>query len=164
MESIVQLFSNNLINWLLLMGILCYMWAKITPPLFAARKESIEKGLKEAEQARVEGQEFLKIQTERVANAEAEAATILDDAKRVAAQMKADIEAQTNNEERALKERITQQIKSEQQQAITEMRSRAATVAVRLAEASLPGAITDSSKSRLHNQFVEQLESGGVKK
>ncbi|MBX9721337.1 MAG: hypothetical protein K2X81_08085 [Candidatus Obscuribacterales bacterium] len=160
----VELFSNNLINWLLLMAILAFGWMKITPAMFASRKEQIEKALKEAELARIEGQEFLKAQTERVANAEAEAEKILTEAKAAAAQMKADIEAQAAADEKALRERITQQINAEWQQASTEMRSRAATVAVRLAEASLPGAITPSSKTRLHNQFVEQLESGGVKK
>ncbi|MBX9685285.1 MAG: F0F1 ATP synthase subunit B [Candidatus Obscuribacterales bacterium] len=164
MEGIVAIFSNNLINWLLLVFLLAYLWSKVTPAMFAQRKEAIESALKEAERARQEATEFAKQQEERVANAEIEAAKILDEAKKLAAEMKAEIEAQTENEAKAMKERIHQQIKAEQQLAITEMRSRAATVAVRLAEASLPGAITSSSKDRLHNQFVEQLDNGGIKK
>ena len=163
MEQLSALFSNNLINWILLMVILAYMWAKITPGIFAARKERIDAQLNEAEQARREGQEFLKKQEAIIANAEEETKKILEEAKSAAATMAADIKKQSEVEEKSLKERIEQQIKAEQQQAITEMRSRAATVAVRLAEASLPGAITDSAKSRLHNQFVDQLESGGIK-
>ncbi len=159
-----ELFANNLINWLLLVAILIYMWMKITPGLFESRKERIESSLKEAEKARLEGQEFLKAQQARIANAEEETKQILEDAKKLAQTMAEDIKKQTENEEKSLKERISQQIEAEQQLAITEMRSRAATVAVRLAEASLPGAISSSSKSRLHNQFIEQLENGGIKK
>lgn len=155
-----ELFSNNLINWLLLVVILIYMWMRITPAIFAARKEKLEAAMREAEQARIEGEIFQKEQEARIQNAEAEAAKILEDAKKVAADMAADIRKQTETESAALTRRIDEQIEAEKRMAITEMRSRAATVAVRLAEASLPGAITSSAKSRLLNQFVEQLESG----
>lgn len=164
MEGLKQLFENNLINWLLLMGILIYMWMKITPGIFAAREERINASLSEAEKARKESEEFAKQQQAVIANAEDELKKILEDGKQVAATMAAEIRKQTETEEKALRQRIDQQIAAEQQQAITEMRSRAATVALRLAEASLPGAITDSAKGRLLNEFVEQLETGGIKK
>lgn len=159
----LELFSNNLINWLLLVVLLIYMWMKITPAIFASRKDKIETAIKEAEQAKLEAENFRKEQESRVANAEAEASKILDEAKKVAGDMAADIKKQTELETAALAKRIDEQIKAEERMAITEMRSRAATVAVRLAEASLPGAITSSAKSRLLNQFVEQLEGGNVK-
>jgi F-type H+-transporting ATPase subunit b len=159
-----EIFSNNLINWILLVLILGYMWMKITPAMFAERKNKIDGALNEAEKARVEGQEFFKKQEARIANAEEESKSILEDAEKMAAVMKAEIEKQTETETKSLSDRITQQISAEYQQAITEMRSRTATVAVRLAEASLPGAITDSAKSRLLGEFVEQLDNGGLKK
>jgi F-type H+-transporting ATPase subunit b len=155
-----ELFSNNLINWLLLVVILIYMWMRLTPTIFAARKEKIDAAIREAEQARIEGEQFQKEQEARIQNAEAEASKILEDAKRVAADMAADIKKQTELESAALSKRIDEQIEAEKRLAITEMRSRAATVAVRLAEASLPGAITSSAKSRLLNQFVDQLDAG----
>lgn len=164
MEQLFEIFENNLINWLLLVAILVYMWVRLTPAMFAARKDKIEATLQEAEQAHKEGQEFLAQQKTRIENAEAESQKILDEAKRVASEMKAEIAVQTQSEEKYLRERITQQINAEKQQAFTEMKSRAAVVAVRLAEASLPGAITDSAKARLQNQFVEQLENGGGKR
>ncbi|MBX9571647.1 MAG: F0F1 ATP synthase subunit B [Candidatus Obscuribacterales bacterium] len=159
-----ELFSNNLINWLLLVVILIYMWMRLTPPIFAARKEKIDAAMREAEQARLEGEQFQKEQEARIQNAEAEAAKILDEAKKVAADMAADIKKQTETESAALIKRIDEQIEAEKRMAITEMRSRAATVAVRLAEASLPGAITGSAKSRLLNQFIEQLEHSSTSK
>ncbi len=159
-----ELFSNNLINWILLVLILAYMWVKLTPSMFSSREEKINGALKEAEKARLEGQDFFQKQEARIANAEEGSKSILDEAAKMAATMKAEIAAQAEAEAKALSERITQQIKAEQQQAITEMRSRTATVAVRLAEASLPGAITSSSKDRLLTEFVEQLDNGGIKK
>lgn len=161
MEQLKELFDSNLINWILLVAILAYMWARLTPGMFAARKERIESALEEASRAHQEGQEFLEEQKKRIENAEAESQKILDEARKVATEMKVEIAAQTESDAKYLRERITQQINAEKQQAFTEMKSRAAVVAVRLAEASLPGAITDSAKARLHNQFVDQLESGG---
>lgn len=160
MEGLSKIFENNLINWLLLMAFLVYLWMKVTPAMFAGRKDAIETALKEAEQAHKDGQEFLNQQKTRIDNATHESEKILEDARKVASEMKAEIAAQTENDTKSLRERITQQISAEKQQAFTEMKSRAATVAVRLAEASLPGAITSSAKSRLHAQFVEQLETG----
>lgn len=164
MEALTRLFENNLINWILLMCILAYMWMKVTPGIFAARKERIDASLNEAEKARIEGLEFAKKQEAIIANAKIELKKILEDSKQIAATMAAEIKKQTENDVKSLSVRIEQQIANEQHQAITEMRSRAATVALRLAEASLPGAITDSARTRLLSQFVDQLESGGIKK
>jgi ATP synthase F0 subunit b len=162
MEGLFKLFENNLINWLLLVGFLIYLWLKVTPAMFAGRKEQIENALKEAEQAHKEGQEFFNQQKARIENAEHESEKILAEARKVAEEMKAEISAQTKTEIESLSHRIDQQIKAETNQAKTEMRRRAATVAVRLAEASLPGAITSSAKSKLHSQFIGQLESGKI--
>ncbi len=164
MCQIGELFSNNLINWIILILLLIYMWARLTPAMFTARKDKIESALKEAEQARIEGQEFFKKQEARIANAEEESRSILEKATEMAAMMAAEIDAQTEAETKALSQRITQEIASAYQQAIIELRSRTATVAIKLAEASLPAVITDSARTRLLTEFVEQLDNAGVKK
>ncbi|MBY0357125.1 MAG: hypothetical protein K2W82_03915 [Candidatus Obscuribacterales bacterium] len=158
------IFENNLINWLLLVAILIYMWMRITPGLFASRKSRIEQTLAEAAEARKEGQAFLEEQRKKIENAEHEAESILVEAKRVASEMKQQIAEETRKESADLQERITHQIEGERRLAITELRSQAATAAVRLAEATLPGAMTDSARSRLLNEFVEQLNTVGAKK
>lgn len=157
-----ELFSNNLINWLLLVAILIFMWMKLTPPIFAARKEKLEAAMREAEQARLEGEQFQKEQEARVQNAEAEAAKILEDAKKMAADMSAEIRRQTETESAALSKRITDQIQNEKNMAESEIRRRVASVAMKLTSESLQGAITPSAKSKLLNQFVEQLDSSSA--
>lgn len=156
-------FSNNLLNWLLLVILLGYLWARVTPALFDARAERIESSLEEAEKARKEAEKFLSEQQARIADAESEADKILSEAKGVASTMADEIRKQTAAEEASLRHRIKQQIDAEKQMAITEMRGRTATVAVMLAGASLPDAITDSARGRLHQEFVAELENGGIK-
>jgi F-type H+-transporting ATPase subunit b len=164
MEHIAALFSNNLFNCLILVGILVYMWMRLTPSVFEARKARIESAIKEAAQARLEGQEFFKKQEARIASAEAEGKNILADAEKLAQKLKADIEVQTANDARALSERITQQIAGEYQKAIMDLRSRSATAAVKLSEASLSQAVSGEASARLLAEFVEQLDKGGVSK
>lgn len=163
-EGLFALFHNNLINWLLLVAILIYLWMRITPAIFKARKDGIETALLQASESRKEGQAFLEEQRKKIANAEQEAESILVEAKKVASEMKQQIAEQTAKESQDLKHRIEQQIEGERRLAVTEMRSQAATVAVRLAETTLPGAITQSAKSRLLGEFVEQLDTVGSKK
>ncbi len=164
MEAVSKLFENNLINWILLLVFLGWLWSKYTPSMFAARKESIEGALKEAAKARQEGQESLLEQERKIANAEKDAEQILVEARRVAEEMRIQIAADTKNETEHIRKKIEQQVASERKQAITEMRSQAATVAVRLAEAALPGAISDTARKRLLGEFIEQVETIGSKK
>lgn len=158
MDQIVAIFSNNLINCLLLMAFLVFMWMRLTPSMFASRKDKIERALKEAEQARIEGQEFFEKQEARIANAEQEAGNILEEARKLAEAMKAEIAGQSEHEAKALKERISQEINAEYQQALSELRTRAAKVSIQLAQSSLPSALTASANMRLLSDFVEQLD------
>jgi F-type H+-transporting ATPase subunit b len=152
-------FNNNLVNWVILVVVLVYLWNKLMPAVFAERKNKIEIAIEEATLARKEGQEFLQTQQKRIANAEAEAKSILVEAKKVAEQMKVQLTEQTKTEVKELEAKITQQIANERQLAVTELRSQAAIAAVHLAEAALPGAITTSAKNKLLDQFIEQLET-----
>lgn len=160
----MELFANNLINWIVLVILLGILWAKVTPAMFASRKEQIETALREASAARQEGQNFLKEQEVKIANAEKDAEQILVEAKRVASEMRAQIANDTKAEAEEIRKKIEQQIASEKHQAVTEMRSQAATVAVRLAEATLPGAVSDTARKRLLGEFIQQVDTIGAKK
>lgn len=158
------IFENNLINWGLLVVLLVVLWNRVMPAIFASRKDKIETALKDAATSRAEGQTFLLSQQERVANAAREAEQILVEARHVAEQMKAQIAEQSKRDGEELSRKTKQQIETEIQMAKAELRSQAAVVAVRLAEAALPGAITDSTRGKLQADFVKQLDSLGSKK
>ena len=161
MESLNALFESNLINWLLLVAFLVYLWMKFMPGIFKDREDRITTALREAEQARLEGRKFQEEQQTRIANAEKEAENILVEAKQMAERMKTEMSVEMRKDADSLQKKIDQQIATERQMAITELRSQAATVAIRLAEASLPGAITPNVKNGLQDQFIKQLDSIG---
>jgi F-type H+-transporting ATPase subunit b len=157
MEGLKQLFENNLINWLLLVVAIVFLWQKSMPAVFAARRKSIEGAIDEARRAREEGQAFLAEQTKRIENAEKEAEHILVEAKQVAQQLKNQITEQTKKDSTDLEKKIEQQISGHRQTVITELRSQAAIAALRLAEIELPAALSDNAKKGLQERFVGQL-------
>src|SRR5690242_16268204 len=94
--------ANNVINWLLLIALLIYGWNKLVPPMLTARAKSIDEALKSAAEAKAESAKFLQDQETALENSKKEAAKMVDEAKVVAEQMKADIERQTTAEIAAL--------------------------------------------------------------
>jgi F-type H+-transporting ATPase subunit b len=159
-----EIFSNNLINWLVLAGLIVWLWQKFMPPIFEARRKSIQGNIDDATRAKREGEDFLTEQRQRIANAENEAKKILEDAKQTAASMKTQESETIKKEIAELEKKLEQQIATHRQMVITELRSQAAVAAVRLAEASLPGAITDNVKKGLQERFVSQLDQIGANK
>jgi F-type H+-transporting ATPase subunit b len=157
-ESLKALFENNLINWLLLMAGVIYLWNKSVPPMFKAREESITNAIAEAQATKRQGEAMLEEQKIKIANAEQEAAKILDEAKALATQLKQQMEAQTLKDMADLKAKIEQSIANERQSAISSLRQTAARASIALTEKALPSLLDEAAKARLLTQFMEQLD------
>ena len=159
LEQAKELFENNLINWLLLVVGLVYLWNKFVPAMFKNREDSIQAAIKDAAAIKKQGEELLAEQTKRIANAEAEKAQILTDAKHLAEQLKEQMDAQAKEEAGYLLKKIEQQIANERQQAVTQLRQAAAAASIKLTEEILPSLLDDQAKAKLLTQFMEQLDS-----
>lgn len=158
-NPLVTAFTTNVANWVILVIALVFLWIKVAPPMFRQREESIQRQIDEAKRAQEEGQKFFEEQNKRIANAEKEAERILEEAKKIAAAMQEDIREQTKKETADALRKIEQAIHGERSMAINQLRSQAATAAVRLAEATLKSAVTDTHQKRLMTQFVDQLDT-----
>ncbi|HEY9683868.1 MAG TPA: hypothetical protein V6C86_19960 [Oculatellaceae cyanobacterium] len=159
LDQAKELFENNLINWILLVVGLVYLYNKFVPPLFVKREESIKAALADAAEAKRQGQEFLAEQKKRIENAEAEQKQILADARHLADQLKMQMEAQAKSDAAQLLTKIEQQIANERQSAVTELRQAAAAASIKLTEQILPSLLDGEAKAKLLNQFMEQLDS-----
>ena len=154
----MHVFADNLINWLVLAAAIVWAWMKFMPPAFEARRKRIVSAIDDSAKIRKESEEFLASQRTRIENAEKESERILVEAKEVAAQLKVQLSEQTKKDVSELENKLQQQISTHRQMVITELRSQAAIAAVRLAEASLPGALTPSVKKGLQGSFISQLD------
>jgi F-type H+-transporting ATPase subunit b len=156
-NALFAIFENNVINWLLLVGFLCWVGAKVLPGVLKNREDAISNTLASALSAREESLKLLARQKEAVANAEKEAAEILSEAKQAASEMKANMEAQTQKDMDEMLTKFQAAVEGERQMLVNEMRHATVKAAVKLAEAQLRTQTTSEVKAQLLNQFMEQL-------
>ncbi len=160
--SVLDLFLNfktNLVNWLILMGLIIWAWNKAVPGILDKRAKNIDEALNQAKASRQEAEKFLADHKARLANAEQEAAKILSDAKEVATQMKVDLEAQTERDMQALHQKFESSIANERQVLVNEIRTQAVHAAINLSRTWLSENMSAKAKEQLVNQFLEQLDT-----
>ncbi len=157
-ESAKAIFENNLINWVVLVFAIVYLWSKNVPQMFKSRENAIETALHDAAQAKKQGAEQLAEQERRIANAEQEKQNIITEAKNLAGQLKLQMEAQTAKDVADLRTKIEQQIANERQLAVTQLKEVAARASISLTEKALPSLLNEEAKARLLTQFMEQLD------
>lgn len=157
--AVAHLFENNVINWLVLVVLLVILWNKVTPEMFAKREESISNALREAAEARAQAESLLREQEAKVANVEQEVAKKKADAEALAEELKVQRGQQTEKDLADLAQKLQNQIATERAVAVTELLSTAAKAAIHLTEQALPAMMNDSIRSKLLNQFKEQLDS-----
>jgi F-type H+-transporting ATPase subunit b len=153
------LFESNLVNWLLLVVGIIYLWQKYMPAVFKQREEQTEAALKDAALAKKQGEELLAEIRSRLANKDAELEKIRNEGKQLAEQLKKQMEEQTNKDAKDLELKIKQQMANERQLAITQLRQAAAQAAIKLTEQVLPTLLDEKAKAQLLNQFMEQLDA-----
>ncbi len=152
-------FQNNLINWVLLVVFVGWLVSKNAPAILLSRKEQIETMLLESKKIKEEGELFLAQQNQKVSNAEQEFQKILSEAKEIAVSMRQDMEVQVKREVAESQSRIKQEIEGDRQLAVMHLRSAVTEAAVALSQKILPSVITDKTRARFKEQFIEQVEA-----
>jgi len=118
------------------------------------RRERIEQGLKDAEQARQDRENAEAERVATLAEARKEASDILALAQKVAQETRdADIVA-TRAELERMRERATGDIEAEKQRAITELRGEVADLALAAASRVVGESMTDDRQRRLVQEFL----------
>lgn len=149
------------VNFLLFFVIIWTFAFKPVSKMLADRKDRIEQGLKDAEQARRDRE---NAETERVAaltEARREANDIINRAQKVAQETRdADIAA-TREELERMRVRATADIDAEKQRAIADLRSEVADLALEAAGRVVGETMTDERQRRLVEEFLSGSAVGG---
>ncbi len=125
------------------------------------RRERIERGLKDAEQARRDRESAEQERLTALQEARREANEIINRAQKVAAETReADIAA-TRDELDRLRERASAEIDAEKQRAITELRGEVADLALAAAGRVVGDSMTSDRQRRLVADFLAESASGG---
>lgn len=148
-------------NFLLFLAIIWTFAFRPVSKMLADRKERIEQGLKDAEQARRDRE---NAETERVATlteARREANDILARAQKVAQETRdADIAA-TKDELERMRVRATAEIEAEKVRAISDVRAEVADLALHAAGRVVGETMSSERERRLVEEFIRERAVGG---
>ncbi|MFA7337806.1 MAG: ATP synthase F0 subunit B [Candidatus Obscuribacterales bacterium] len=162
-NQLFAMFENNVINWVLLVAFFWWVMAKNLPPVFQARDESINATLAAAQKARLDAEALLEKQKAAVANAEKEAEQIIVEAKTIAKEMQANLEAQTKKDIAEMLVKFENAVAGERQLLVNELRQASVKAAIELTRGQLASQTSAEVKANLLNQFMEQLETLNTK-
>ena len=126
---------------------------------FTERTNAIQGGIERAEKAQLEAQRALAQYTEQLANAQAEAQTLREDARVQGAAIIEDLRAKAQEEAARITATAHASIEAERQQAITSLRTEVGALAVELASKIVGESLDDAARqSRVVDRFLEDLE------
>jgi F-type H+-transporting ATPase subunit b len=167
-ETAAPLFQVNLFqviiasaNFLLFLAIIWTFAFKPVSKMLSDRKERIEQGLKDAEQARRDRENAEAERVASLAEARREANEILARAQKVAQESRdADIAA-TKEELERLRTRAAADIEAEKVRAIGELRAEVADLALQAASQVVGETMTSERERRLVEEFLRSTPIGG---
>jgi F-type H+-transporting ATPase subunit b len=148
-------------NFLLFLAIIWTFAFKPVSKMLADRKERIEQGLKDAEQARRDRENAEAERVSTLSEARKEANDILTRAQKVAQESRdADIAA-TKEELERLRARAAADIEAEKVRAIGELRAEVADLALQAASQVVGETMTSERERRLVEEFLRSTTIGG---
>ncbi len=147
----------TIITFLILLFILYKVaWTPILAAL-DQRENTIRTSLEEAQQARQEMQELLVQKQQILAEANREAARILDQSREEAQRVRDTLSTQAREESQRLRDDARRAIERERQLAIQDLKSTAANLALAAAGQLLGKAVTNADHRRLVNEYLERF-------
>ena len=156
----VDILETNLINLALVIGILVYFGRKFLGNTLSARKATIEESIRDAERRKEEAAAALAEQQQKLALAQEEAQKILANAEESAARAREAILVQAEADVERLRANAAQDLSSQQERIVRELRQQIAVAAIDRAESELPGHLQGDVQSRLVDASIALLGGG----
>ncbi len=147
-----------IVNFAVLVAILVWAGRKPMSEFFKKRTETIEKALKEAEEAKNLAQKTLDETKERLKNTESEINEILEAAKKSGEKDKEALIAEGERLKNKILEQTKTNIEFELQKAKKAIKSEAALMALELAEKQIKSQLGEKEHASLINEYIKKLE------
>lgn len=156
-----DILESNLINLLILIGVLLYYGRKIVGNILSERKDKIAEQIEAAAAQERQAAQTLKQEQQKLAQAQQKAEKIIQEARENAEKAKAEIIANGEREVERIRATAVQDLNSEQERAIASLRQRVAELAIERAEAQLNERLNDEAQNQLIDRSIAQLQGGG---
>ncbi len=146
-------------------ALLCFVLMKFVFPqmekTFRARVDAIEGGIKRAEAAQAEANELLEQYRAQLAEARTEAARIRDEARADAEGIRSDVLAKAREESDRIINAGREQLATQRESIVRELRSEVGTLAVDLASKIVGESLADEARNRgTVDRFINELGAG----
>lgn len=152
-----DVLETNLVNLAIIIGVLIYFGSKFLGKTLASRRASIEESIKDAESRQREATASLAEQRQNLALAEFKAKEIVEAAKQNAAKVREDILAQAQADIERMRAATQQDMSSQEERVMRELRMRIAELSVARVEDELPNRLTPDVQSSLIDKSIALL-------
>lgn len=145
------------LSFFVLLGL---MWKFALPGVkkgMDGRTQRIRDNLDEAERTKSEAQGILEEYQRQLADAKAESARIMDEARQTAEQMRRDLMARAEAEVNELRERTRSEIEAAQHRAVADLRSQVGELAIGAAEVVVQKSLDRETSRALIDRYIEQV-------
>lgn len=153
----LDLLDTNLINLVIIIGVLVYFGRGFLGKTLSDRRARIEAAIQDAEQRKKDAAAALADQQQKLAQAQTEAARLRAEAEERAKAARDAILAQTEEDIQRMRASADQDMASQQERVISELRQRIAALALQQAEANLKSGLNDHVQQQLIDRSIAML-------
>jgi F-type H+-transporting ATPase subunit b len=152
-----NILETNLINLVIIWGVLFYFGSKFLGNTLSSRRATIEEAILDAERRQREAAQALDAQNKQLAQAQSQAKDIVETAKQNAAKVRDDMLAEAKADIERMKEAAAQDVSFQQERVARELRQRIAELALAQAESELPSRLTPEIQTSLIDKSIALL-------
>lgn len=162
MELIIPKTYEMLVNVIAFIVLFVVMAKFAFPPMtkmLDERANKIRESLEKAEQTRVEAERLLDEYKQQMAEARTEATQIIEQGRKVAESMKAEIVAKAKDEADAERAKAVEAIKAEKAAAVAELKSEVADLSVAVAGKIIGSSLSKADHEALIDKYLAEVGS-----
>jgi F-type H+-transporting ATPase subunit b len=152
-----DILETNLINLVIIWGVLFYFGSKFLGNTLSSRRAAIEEAIQDAERRQREANQALDEQNQQLAQAQSKAQEIVETAKQNASTVRDDLLAQAKKDVERMRAAANQDVSFQQERVMRELRQRIADLAIARAESELPSRLTPEVQTSLVDKSIASL-------
>ncbi|NJR64670.1 MAG: F0F1 ATP synthase subunit B [Leptolyngbyaceae cyanobacterium CRU_2_3] len=152
-----DILETNLINLVIIISALVYFGRGFLGKTLSERRAKIETAIQEAEQRKRQAAAALADQQQKLAQAQAEAARIRSEAETRAQAAREAVLAQAKEDVERLKASAVQDLNTQQEKIINEVRQRIAGMAIQQAESQLRSGLSQQTQQQLIDRSIATI-------
>lgn len=153
----IDILETNLINLVIIWGVLFYFGSKFLGNTLSSRRATIEEAIQDAERRQREASQKLEEQNQQLAQAQSKAKEILEMAKQNASKVSEDVLAQAKDDVERMRAAADQDVSFQQERVMRELRQRIAELAIARAENELPARLSPEIQTSLVDKSIASL-------